>query len=131
MTAAASGDPVDQAASQAAGRATGLAAVDAAGAVRLVVDDAAWLLDVREDHEWQAGHAPTAHHIPMGELGQRQDELPAEETILVICHSGARSRVVTDALRAAEYSAVNVDGGMVAWNSAGGEVVKPDAPQQR
>jgi rhodanese-related sulfurtransferase len=127
MTDATSGDP----AGHAAGRAADPSAIDAAEAIALVVDDAAWLLDVREDHEWQAGHAPGAHHIPMGELGQRQDELPADETILVICHSGARSRAVTDALRAAEYPAVNVEGGMVAWNSAGGEVVKPDSAQQR
>jgi rhodanese-related sulfurtransferase len=106
-------------------------AIGAADAVRLVGEDSAWLLDVREDHEWQAGHAPAAHHIPMGELGQRQDELPEDATILVICHSGARSRAVTDALRAAEDPAVNVEGGMVAWNSAGGEVVKPDSAQQR
>jgi rhodanese-related sulfurtransferase len=119
MTAAVSRDPA------------GHDAVDAAEAVQLVVDDAAWLLDVREDHEWQAGHAPAAHHIPMGELGGRQDELPTDETILVICHSGARSRTVTDALRAAAYPAVNVEGGMVAWSSAGGEVVTPGSSQQR
>jgi rhodanese-related sulfurtransferase len=105
--------------------------IEAADAVRLVGDDSAWLLDVREDHEWQAGHAPAAHHIPMGALGARQDELPEAATILVICHSGARSRAVTDALRAAGYPAVNVEGGMVAWNSAGGEVVKPGPLQQR
>jgi rhodanese-related sulfurtransferase len=118
MTAVGSGAPAGQ------------VAVDAAAAVKLVAGGA-WLLDVREDHEWQAGHAPGAHHIPMGELGQRQDELPADRPILVICLSGARSRTVTDALRAAEYPALNVDGGMVAWNSAGGEVVIPDSSQQR
>ncbi|MGO4691028.1 rhodanese-like domain-containing protein [Glaciibacter sp. 2TAF33] len=111
--------------------AAGPAVIDAAEAIVLVSAGNAWLLDVREDHEWQAGHAPGAHHLPMGELGQRQDELPAGQTILVICHSGARSRAVTDALRAAEYPALNVEGGMVAWNSAGGEVVKPDAFHQR
>jgi len=88
------------------------------------VESGAWLLDVREHGEWQAGHAPGAHHIPMGEIGLRQDELPADETILVICHVGGRSRVVTDALRGAEYPAVNVDGGMDAWQAAGGPVVR-------
>jgi rhodanese-related sulfurtransferase len=105
--------------------------IGASEAVRLVGDDSAWLLDVRENDEWQGGHAPSAHHIPMGELAQRQDELPEDTTILVICHSGARSRAVTDALRAAAYPAVNVEGGMVSWNSAGGEVVKPNSAQQR
>jgi rhodanese-related sulfurtransferase len=97
-----------------------IAAADAIGQV----ESGAWLLDVREDAEWQAGHAPGAHHIPMGEIGRRQDELPADETILVICHVGGRSRLVTDALLAADYPAANVEGGMDAWQAAGGPVVR-------
>ena len=97
-----------------------IAAADAIGQV----ESGTWLLDVREDVEWQAGHAPGAHHIPMGEIGRRQDELPADETILVICHVGGRSRLVTDALLAADYPAANVEGGMDAWQAAGGPVVR-------
>jgi rhodanese-related sulfurtransferase len=97
-------------------------AVDAAEAIRLSSAGEAWLLDVREPHEWQAGHATMAHHIPLGELQSRQEELPVGEHILVICHSGQRSRVVTDALRGADYHAANVEGGMVAWQAAGGDV---------
>jgi rhodanese-related sulfurtransferase len=98
------------------------AAVDAAEAIRLTSAGEAWLLDVRESHEWQAGHAPRAHHIPLGELQARQDELPAGGVILVVCHSGQRSRVATDALRGAAYDAANVEGGMLAWQAAGGDV---------
>ncbi|HEY0804324.1 MAG TPA: rhodanese-like domain-containing protein, partial [Pseudonocardiaceae bacterium] len=35
------------------------------------------LLDVREDDEWAAGHAPEALHIPMGEIAGRLADLPA------------------------------------------------------
>ena len=77
--------------------------VRAARARELVEAGSAWLLDVRETHEWEAGHAPDAHHIPLYELQQRQHELPEDAQILVICHSGGRSRMATDALNRADY----------------------------
>src|SRR6478609_5588031 len=93
--------------------------VSAARAHELVESGSVWLLDVREDHEWEAGHAPAAHHIPLSQLGARQDELPEDEQILVICHSGYRSRMATDALNGANYAAANVAGGMSAWETGG------------
>lgn len=98
------------------------ASVAAAEAIRRVTAGETWLLDVRENHEWEAGHIDTAHHIPMGELQARQDEIPADTPILVICHLGQRSWTVTDALVRAEYPAENVEGGMDAWRAAGGFV---------
>ena len=98
--------------------------IDAREAIELVGADEVWLLDVRETFEWAEGHAPRAHHIPMGELGLRQDELPDDGMpIAVICHVGGRSRVVTDALVRADYAAIDVAGGMVAWRASGGESV--------
>jgi rhodanese-related sulfurtransferase len=100
--------------------------VSPARARELIGSGAAWLLDVREVDEWEAGHAPEAHHIPLAELGQRQQELPEDAQILVICHSGARSRMVTDALLQANYPAANVTGGMLAWQASGGVLSGPD-----
>lgn len=100
------------------------ATVDAAEAIRIVAAGEAWLLDVREDSEWQSGHVEAAHHIPMGELQTRQDEIPEEVPVLVICHLGQRSRMVTDALLRAGYPAANIDGGMDAWLAAGGQVAR-------
>ncbi|SMH39476.1 Rhodanese-related sulfurtransferase [Rathayibacter oskolensis] len=99
------------------------AQVTAADAIGLVQRDEVWLLDVREPHEWALGHAPSAHHIPMGELGARQDELPDDAPILVVCHSGVRSARVVQALDGAGYETANVESGMTAWAAAGGEVV--------
>ena len=42
------------------------------------------LLDVREEDEWSAGHAPEAMHIPMGEVPGRLGEIPAEAQLLVV-----------------------------------------------
>ncbi len=83
------------------------------------VPDGAWLLDVREDDEWAAGHAPDATHIPLGQLGARTGELPADEEIYVICRSGHRSGRATQALNGAGWRAVNVAGGMQDWAAAG------------
>nr|WP_207944529.1 rhodanese-like domain-containing protein [Actinomadura rubrisoli] len=79
----------------------------------------AYLLDVREQDEWDAGHAPEAVHIPMGQLSDRAGEVPRDQEIFVICRSGARSAQVTVALNQAGWLARNVDGGMKGWAEAG------------
>jgi rhodanese-related sulfurtransferase len=85
-------------------------------------------VDVREADEWTAGRAPTAVHIPMSELAGRLSELPDDQDPLyVICRSGARSARVVEFLLAQGYPAVNVDGGMQAWASAGRPMVS-DGP---
>jgi rhodanese-related sulfurtransferase len=96
--------------------------VDAVGA-RQLVEQGAILLDVREDHEWQAGHAPEATHLPMSRIGASVAELPADRLIVCVCHVGARSAAVAEALNNAGYSATNLAGGMNAWEAAGLPVV--------
>jgi rhodanese-related sulfurtransferase len=86
----------------------------------------ALLLDVREADEWEAGHAPEAVWIPMGELSARVDELPRDTPIVAICRSGARSRTVAEALAGAGYDVVNLDGGMRSWAAEDYEVVASD-----
>jgi rhodanese-related sulfurtransferase len=102
------------------------AEVDAARGRALADCGDAWLLDVREDAEWAAGHAASAHHIPMMQLQARLHELPEDTQLLVICHSGGRSAMVTSALRGAGLPAANVVGVMLAWQADGGEVVHDD-----
>jgi rhodanese-related sulfurtransferase len=91
-----------------------------------MVEDGALLLDVREADEWDAGHAPEALWIPMGELQARVAELPADRRIVAICRTGARSGVVAGALNAAGYDAVNLEGGMRAWAAEDFSVVASD-----
>lgn len=83
------------------------------------VPDGAWLLDVREDDEWAAGHVPGARHIPLGELGARTAEVPQGQAVFVICRSGARSGRAAQALTGAGWQAINVAGGMQDWAAAG------------
>ena len=86
----------------------------------------ALLLDVREDHEWVAGHAPDALHMPMSNISQTAPDLPTDRTIVCICHDGARSAAVADALARAGWDAANLTGGMEAWVAAGFRVVQED-----
>ncbi|MCA5891901.1 rhodanese-like domain-containing protein [Isoptericola sp. NEAU-Y5] len=80
----------------------------------------ATLLDVREQDEWDAGHAVGAVHIPLAQLPVRCAELDGDTQIYVVCHSGGRSAQATRFLvEAVGYDAVNLDGGMVAWSYRG------------
>lgn len=81
------------------------------------------LLDVRENDEWRAGHAPDAVHVPMSGLPDRLPEVPADRELAVVCRVGSRSAQVTGWLRAQGYPAVNVAGGMQAWVAAGRPLV--------
>lgn len=91
------------------------------------LSDGDFLLDVREDEEWQAGHAPDALHIPMSEFvaryGQLTEAAPRDGRVNVICRSGGRSAQVTMYLVQQGIDAVNVAGGMEAWAVAGRPVV--------
>ncbi|PPK92360.1 rhodanese-related sulfurtransferase [Kineococcus xinjiangensis] len=84
------------------------------------------VLDVREDDEWAAGHIDGALHIPMGQVPQRVQELPADDELHVICRSGGRSARVVAWLQENGYDAVNVAGGMGAWADAGRPMVADD-----
>lgn len=90
------------------------------------LDDSVILLDVREDDEWQRGHAPGAKHIPMGQVPSRLDEIDADATLFVVCHLGGRSQRVAQYLARNGYHPVNVSGGMEAWAGAGRPVVTDD-----
>jgi rhodanese-related sulfurtransferase len=79
----------------------------------------ATLLDVREQDEWDAGHAPGAVHIPLPELAERLGEVPDGEPLYVVCRSGGRSARATQFLNVQGWDAVNVQGGMTAWAATG------------
>jgi rhodanese-related sulfurtransferase len=87
------------------------------------VPENAALLDVREDDEWAAGHAPQAVHVPMAQVPARLDDLPSGDLLYVICRSGGRSARVAAFLNANGWDAVNVEAGMLGWQAAGRPLV--------
>jgi rhodanese-related sulfurtransferase len=78
-----------------------------------------FLLDVREDDEWAAGHAPDAVHVRLSEVAARTGEIPRDQEVYVICRSGARSAYAAQALAGAGWKTVNVADGMTGWAVAG------------
>jgi rhodanese-related sulfurtransferase len=84
--------------------------------------DGAVLLDVREPHEWVAGHAPGAVHLPLERLHQLPGDL-VRATVLTVCRSGRRSGAAARSLAAAGIAVHNVAGGMSAWAASGLPVV--------
>ena len=88
------------------------------------VETGAYLLDVREDDEWAAGHAPGAHHLPMMQVPARMAEIPTDSDVVVVCRSGGRSGQVVSYLAQNGWDNVrNLDGGMQSWAASGREVV--------
>jgi rhodanese-related sulfurtransferase len=81
------------------------------------------LLDVREDAEWQAGHAPKARHIPLHRLPARLGDLPSNRTVITVCRSGGRSARAAALLAREGRDVLNLAGGMHAWAQAGLPVV--------
>ncbi|MGH9099681.1 MAG: rhodanese-like domain-containing protein [Acidimicrobiales bacterium] len=74
-----------------------------------------FVLDVREPEEVAEWRFPGAHHIPLGELGARSEELPSDAPIVVVCHAGVRAAIAAEALRGAGWPASNLAGGVDAW----------------
>lgn len=92
----------------------------------LAVRQSTPLIDVREKNEFASGHVPGAVNIPMSEIGNRLEELPAE-AFDVICQVGGRSARVVEALEARGYDVTNVDGGTGEWVAQGHPVEVPSA----
>ncbi len=86
--------------------------------------DGALVLDVREPHEYAAGHVPGARLVPLATLNDALRELPTSQPIYVICHSGTRSQMAAQLLGRAGHDARSVIGGTSGWISEGRPVVR-------
>ena len=84
---------------------------------RLGAGEAFDLVDVRTAREREVAVLPGGHWIPLGELPERWQELPADRPLVVYCHTGARSARATQFLRARGLArAYNLAGGIEAWS---------------
>ena len=80
------------------------------------------LVDVREDHEWQAGHLPKAMHLGKGIIERDVEaKIPDKGTPIVLyCGGGFRSALAADNLQKMGYTRViSMDGGFRGWKEAG------------
>lgn len=86
-------------------------------AKRMEQEPAAIILDVRRPDEYQAGHIPGAINIPNETIGSEAlPQLPdKDQTILVYCRSGNRSKQASEKLAALGYTQVLEFGGILDW----------------
>jgi rhodanese-related sulfurtransferase len=82
---------------------------------RKLIDAGAQLVDVRTEHEWEAGRIVGATHLPLDELNERADELDRDRPVVLYCRGGTRSTMATEALAAAGYDAAKLSEGIVGW----------------
>ena len=86
---------------------------------RKMLDEGAQLIDVRADHEWEAGRISGAKHLPLPELPQRTGELEKDQPVVVYCRGGNRSLMAAAALNDAGFNAVKLSEGIVGWSGEG------------
>jgi rhodanese-related sulfurtransferase len=89
---------------------------------RALIDEGAQLIDVRAEHEWDAGRIPGAKHLPLAELSQRAEEIDRERPVILYCRGGNRSTMATSALADAGYDAAKLSEGIVGWEEEGLEL---------
>ena len=82
-------------------------------------EQGATLLYVRNPDEWLEARVPGVPLIPLPELAERTDEVPAGDPLYVICAAGGRSAKAAEHLRTLGIDAVNVAGGTRGWIEAG------------
>ena len=78
-----------------------------------------FVVDVRSEKEWQAGHLAGSHNIPLTHLRERIAEVPVDRPVVVHCEGGYRSAIGTSLL--AEAGRTNVSdlvGGIKAWGAS-------------
>jgi len=87
----------------------------------------AQIIDVREPHEYAAGHVPGAPLIPVNNVFARREELPKDGKIIFTCAVGQRSALACEMAAASGIPAdrlYNLEGGTEAWIKAGQPVEK-------
>lgn len=85
----------------------------------LVASGGAIIVDVREQHEWDAGRINGARHIPLEHLSAQAPTLPTDTAVIFQCRLGARSLMAAQAFRRADFDAWSMAGGLLAWSGTG------------
>ena len=102
-------------------RIRGVSILDAAGALRLINDQDATIVDIRDAGDYKEGHIPQARHIPFGALGERLGELAKtkDQPIIVYCRTGATSQSACALLKKNGFANVHsLKGGLPSWLDA-------------
>ncbi len=94
--------------------------IDVKEAQGMMSENSVALIDVREPHEYKAGHVPGAKLIPVATVFARRDELPRDKDVIFVCAVGQRSALACEMAAAAGLTRLyNLEGGTDAWIKAG------------
>ncbi|HOI71827.1 MAG TPA: MBL fold metallo-hydrolase [Methanobacterium sp.] len=89
-------------------------------------DPSIFILDVRKETDWEKGYVEGAHHIYLGHVEDRLEEIPRDKKVVVYCDSGNKSTIAASILKKNEYKdVITVLGSMNAWKAAEYDVVIP------
>jgi rhodanese-related sulfurtransferase len=91
-----------------------------------LIEEGAFVVDVRRPYEWEAGRISGAVHIEMNDLAASAESVPRDRTVVFYCRSGSRSALAAAAFRESGWEAYNLDGGVTAWAEQGRELDPPD-----
>ena len=81
------------------------------------------VVDVREPHEFAAGHIPDAVNLPLSRFDPADLPSPSEKPVVILCQSGGRSRrALNEAHDAGRADVRHYPGGMTQWRMYGGDV---------
>ncbi len=85
------------------------------------------LVDVREVHEFQAGHVPKAISFPLSRIQGKLPELPRDKPWVLMCQMGGRSRKAIQFLKTQhpELELINLEGGYGRWKQVAKQTKEP------
>lgn len=86
---------------------------------RRLIEGGAQLIDVRAEHEWEAGRIAGAKHMPLDQLAERTGEIDDRHPVVLYCRGGNRSSMAVAALAEAGYDAAKLSDGIVGWAEEG------------
>ena len=86
-------------------------------ALSMVTSGQAYGIDVREQEEWDGGHYDQFTLHPLSTFSA--EVIPTDKPVIFICRSGKRSAQACINVESAGITAMNMDGGMLAWQEAG------------
>ncbi len=81
----------------------------------MLADGELELIDVRREHEWEAGRIPGARRVEVNDLPAEAKKLDRGRPVVLYCRSGSRSELAADGLLAGGFDAHALAGGITAW----------------
>jgi len=91
-----------------------------------ILAKSAFLIDVRNDDEWNSGHAKGAIHLELSKIQEGENSAFSKNAeIYLYCRSGSRSGVAKEILEKEGFINIENLGGLSDWQALGGEIEKP------